>query len=138
MNSTNNSIPPDRNKSQHLKLDVPLLLQVAMAAIEEVGSRFEKQVCRNSVLTGREYMRELLDEGTNKRRFAEIFRISRDCCLKLCDWLKEEGGLRETIEVKIEEQVGMFLWTVARGASNRDVQERFQHSGDTVSRYVLF
>ena len=29
----------------------------------------------------------------------------------------------------------MFLWTVARGASNRDVQEEFQHSGEIVSRY---
>src|SRR5213079_3209405 len=29
----------------------------------------------------------------------------------------------------------MFLFTVARTASNRDVQERFQHSGETISRY---
>ena len=29
----------------------------------------------------------------------------------------------------------MFLWTVAHSASNRDAQEQFQHSGETVSRY---
>jgi hypothetical protein len=29
----------------------------------------------------------------------------------------------------------MFLWTIAQAASNRNVQERFQHPGDTVSRY---
>jgi hypothetical protein len=29
----------------------------------------------------------------------------------------------------------MLLWTVARGASNRDVREQFQRSGETVSRY---
>ena len=32
------------------------------------------------------------------------------------------------------EKVGMFLFTLAVGASNRHVQERFQHSGETVSR----
>ena len=32
------------------------------------------------------------------------------------------------------EKVGMFLYTLAVGASNRDVVERFQHSGETVSR----
>src|SRR5216117_4617042 len=37
--------------------------------------------------------------------------------------------------ITIEEQVAMFLFTVARSAGNRDVQERFQHSGETVSRY---
>jgi hypothetical protein len=29
----------------------------------------------------------------------------------------------------------MFLYTLSLGASNREVQERFQHSGKTVSRY---
>jgi hypothetical protein len=32
------------------------------------------------------------------------------------------------------EKVSMFLSTIAVGASNREVQERFQHSGETVSR----
>jgi hypothetical protein len=33
------------------------------------------------------------------------------------------------------EKVGIFLYTIALGASNREVQERFQHSGETISRY---
>jgi hypothetical protein len=37
--------------------------------------------------------------------------------------------------VQIEEQVAMFLYTLAKNASNRTVQERFQHSGDTVSHH---
>ena len=35
----------------------------------------------------------------------------------------------------IEEQVAMFLYTLAKNANNRTVQERFQQSGDIVSRY---
>jgi hypothetical protein len=33
------------------------------------------------------------------------------------------------------EKVRIFLYTIALGASNRKVQERFQHSGETISRY---
>jgi DDE superfamily endonuclease len=37
--------------------------------------------------------------------------------------------------VSIEKQVAMVLFTVACTASNQDFQDRFQHSGETVSRY---
>jgi hypothetical protein len=33
------------------------------------------------------------------------------------------------------EKVGIFLYTIALGASNREIQERFQHLGETISRY---
>ena len=33
------------------------------------------------------------------------------------------------------EKVGMFLYTIAIGASNRKVQERFQHLGEAITRY---
>jgi hypothetical protein len=36
--------------------------------------------------------------------------------------------------MSVIEKVAMFLFTIAVGASNRQVQERFQHSGETVSR----
>ena len=33
------------------------------------------------------------------------------------------------------EVLGMFLHTIGHGVGNRLAQERFQHSGETVSRY---
>ena len=33
------------------------------------------------------------------------------------------------------EKVGMFLYTSTLDASNREIQERFQHPGETISRY---
>ena len=36
--------------------------------------------------------------------------------------------------MNVIEKVGIFLFTLAVGASNRHVQERFQYSGETVSR----
>ncbi|WCJ39611.1 hypothetical protein M5689_020588 [Euphorbia peplus] len=36
--------------------------------------------------------------------------------------------------MSVLEKVGIFVWILSKGASNRDAQERFQHSGETVSR----
>jgi hypothetical protein len=36
--------------------------------------------------------------------------------------------------MSVIKKVAMFLFTIAVGASNRQVQERFQHSGETISR----
>ena len=58
----------------------------------------------------------------------EVFRF-------LCSELQSKGGLYSSKHIAVDEKVGMFLWTVARAASNLDVQEHFQHSGDTVSRH---
>jgi hypothetical protein len=53
----------------------------------------------------------------------------------LCSELKSKGGLVDSKFVSVEEQVAMFLFTIAHASSNREVQEQFQHSGETVSRH---
>jgi len=53
----------------------------------------------------------------------------------LCLELKSKGGLADSKFVSVEEQVAMFLFTLVHSSSNREVQERFQHSGETVSRH---
>ncbi|XP_061961541.1 protein ALP1-like [Populus nigra] len=42
--------------------------------------------------------------------------------------------LKPSRRMSVIEKVGMFLYTLALGASNREVQERFHHSGETISR----
>jgi hypothetical protein len=39
------------------------------------------------------------------------------------------------MSMSVIEKVDMFLYTLVSCASNREVQERFQHSGETVSKY---
>jgi len=46
-----------------------------MAGVEDIGSRFKKKVCRNSVLSGKGYIKGLKDERTNEWRFFKVFRI---------------------------------------------------------------
>jgi len=70
----------------------------------------------------------------NPRRCLEVFRMKVEVFQVLCATLASQGGLSASKHIAVDEKVGMFLWTVANAASNRQVQERFQHSGDTVSR----
>ncbi|KAG5240959.1 protein ALP [Salix suchowensis] len=63
-----------------------------------------------------------------------MFRMDRDTLLSLCYELQTRYGLNPSRRMCVLEKVGMFLFTLAVGASNRHVQERFQHSGETVSR----
>ena len=71
----------------------------------------------------------------NPRRFLEIFRMKIEVFHFLCSELQSKGGLISSHYIALDEKVGMFLWTIAHEASNRAVQERFQHSGDTVLYY---
>ncbi|OAY64341.1 hypothetical protein ACMD2_21457 [Ananas comosus] len=54
-------------------------------------------------------------------------------------WLAEnsadKGFLRDTRYVTVEEQIALFLNTLTKNVSNRTLQERFQHSGETTSRH---
>jgi len=48
--------------------------------------------------------------------------------------LKNIYGLQPSNRILILKKVGLFVYILSKGASNRDAQERFQHSGETTSR----
>jgi len=78
------------------------------------------------------YIKELLT--SNERRILEVFRMPKETFLGLCDWMREYGWLKATKKVTVEEQVAIFLAVVGHGSTNREVQERFQVSGSTVTK----
>src|SRR5947199_10740467 len=88
---------------------------------------------RTSPLSGHQYIQELLKSHPN--RIQEVLRMKLEVFQFLCIELKTKGLRDSRYGITVEEQVAMFLFSVAWPASNRDVQERFQHSGETVSRY---
>src|SRR5436305_1949590 len=88
---------------------------------------------RTSPLSGHQYIHELLNSHPN--RIQEVLRMKLEVFQFLCVELKTKGLKDSRYGITVEQQVAMFLYVVARSASNRDVQERFQHSGETVSRY---
>nr|XP_034896703.1 protein ALP1-like [Populus alba] len=68
------------------------------------------------------------------KRSVNMFRMDATTFLSLCTDLETRYGLKTSRRMSVIEKVAMFLFTIAVGASNRQVQERFQHSGETVSR----
>ena len=63
-----------------------------------------------------------------------MFRMDATTLLSLCTELETHNGLKPSRRMSVIEKAVMFLFTIAIGASNRQVQERFQHSGETISR----
>ncbi|XP_050125575.1 uncharacterized protein LOC126602729 [Malus sylvestris] len=74
--------------------------------------------------------------------------VSASCVTAVSEWLKMEHvfkdlletlkrdyGLKRIGDTTLEEALAMFLSTLVHGHTNRMVQERFQRSGKTVSRW---
>jgi hypothetical protein len=99
------------------------------------ASRFDKTPLHTSRLTGDQWVQELID-GHEERFYNEMGM--RDIVFQqLLELLEREGGLRDTRYVTAREQLAIFLHYARRGLSNRALQERFQRSADTISKYDL-
>ena len=85
-----------------------------------------------SYMTGEKWMNELL-YGHQKRCF-NMLRMNPCTFHQLCTDLENIYGLQSSDRISILEKVGLFVYVLSKGASNRDAQERFQHSGETISR----
>lgn len=90
-----------------------------------------KQKTRISKLTGLEWVQETMDTYGESYR---MFRMEPHVFKGLCSLLVENYGLKPSREMSVEEALAMFLWTCGHNESNRNVQNRFKHSGETVSR----
>ncbi|XP_030536812.2 putative nuclease HARBI1 [Rhodamnia argentea] len=49
--------------------------------------------------------------------------------------MRVRGWLKDSHYIKVDEQAAIFLSLIGHGNSNRDLCERFQHSGQTISTY---
>ncbi|GKD35635.1 ALP1-like protein [Tanacetum coccineum] len=59
-------------------------------------------------------------------------RMNRLAFSKLCKLLETRGGLRSSKHMLVDEQVAMFLHTLAHNEKNRIIVNRFQRSGETI------
>jgi hypothetical protein len=123
------------------KLQQAVILATSIAVVQATLnttlsflSREEPRPKRTSPLKGGEYIRELL-ESAHPGRIQEVLRMRLKPFEALCNIMREEGHLHDTKHIDVEEQLAMFLHVVSKSAGFRDVEERFQHSGETVHRY---
>ncbi|XXG82524.1 hypothetical protein AAC387_Pa10g0452 [Persea americana] len=92
-----------------------------------------KDKVHESAQSGRTYLNEILTG--HPRKCLDIFRMSSGCFLLLVNELKHRGHLRDSRAVSVEEQLAIFLFTIGHSQRNRVMQNLFQHSGETISRY---
>ncbi|XP_050366468.1 uncharacterized protein LOC126784929 isoform X2 [Argentina anserina] len=106
----------------------------AAAAGYHYYSSISRQPCHSlSPSKGCGFMTEVLNG--HDVVFQEMFRMDKNVFHKLCDILRQRSLLRDTAGVMIEEQLGIFLNIVGHNERNRVIQERFHHSGETISRH---
>ncbi|XP_038679432.1 uncharacterized protein LOC119980708 [Tripterygium wilfordii] len=88
--------------------------------------------CRTCKFTGYDWVVDVLNG--NPVRCQESFRMSVNVFKRLCRVLRDDYGLECSNKVGITEMVAMFVFILGHAQSNRDIGERFQHSGETISR----
>ncbi|KAK3221513.1 hypothetical protein Dsin_008538 [Dipteronia sinensis] len=112
-------------------------LQVMQIGVRLYVDHFLKHIykvpCRTSSHTRYVFVIEVV-KGY-KDRCHQQFRMEKHVFLKLCKLLSESYCLKRAKNISLVETVAMFLITLGLGLGNRMVQERFQHSGETVSRW---
>jgi hypothetical protein len=104
---------------------------VVMALHETNQLGIEKETVHDSALSGAAFTEELL-KG-HRVRFYNNMGMDKDMFRTLCCHLRE-AGLEDSRHVTIEEQLAIFIRVVRKANGIRDVCDRFQHSGDTISR----
>ena len=61
--------------------------------------------------------------------------MSRGAFFHLVTILREKGSITNTVHLKLEEQLVMFLHTLGHNLRNCKIAHNFGHSGETISRY---
>lgn len=125
--------------AQNSDSDIETMLVLNLASVgQQVGEYLtdtfkEKEPCRTSILSGEDWTQEVLNG--NPRRIVECCRMNLKVFGKLVSALTVKGLLMPTKSCSVEQQILIFLHITGQNASNRNAQERFQHSGETISRH---
>jgi hypothetical protein len=112
-----------------------LLILTTVASAAVYASHFEKRAQHTSRLSGEQWVQELLN-GHEDRLYNEL-GMHKHVFLQLLAVLRQDAGVEATRYVSAEEQLAIFLHYTRRSLSNRALQERFQRSGDTISKCVI-
>ncbi|XVE83458.1 hypothetical protein DITRI_Ditri16bG0089600 [Diplodiscus trichospermus] len=116
-----------------LDIELDEMELVAAAAGYYYYNSITRQIRCSSSPSGSGFLNVVLEGPDDLCR--EMFRMEKHVFHNLCYTLRHRGMLRDTAGVMIEEQLAIFLNIVGHNERNRVIQERFQHSGETISRH---
>lgn len=92
-----------------------------------------KTPCMTSKQTGEVWVRDVL--YGHRDRCMINFRMPKEVFVSLLHDLQTKYGLKGSRNISTIEILAMLLYILGHGASNRVIRERFQRSGETISRY---
>ena len=111
--------------------------QLVAITCETVVTYFNKYInkthCYDSKQTGWARVRRCM-EGNEKLCY-NMFRMKKEVFHNLWQVLQYDYGLQHSRNIRLETLVAICLLIFGHRTSNRMVQEIFQHSGETISRY---
>ncbi|WCJ40170.1 hypothetical protein M5689_021101 [Euphorbia peplus] len=101
------------------------LITCATVAIVDYYCKFLlKEPCMISDETGHKWMQEIL--SMNDIRCKIMFRMEKDTFFNICSDLENFYHLKPSTRMTVAEKVGIFVFILAQGASNRHAQKRFK------------
>lgn len=111
-----------------------ILLVAMILKNDEMRKRKGPTVQHDSILTGQIYLKELLDT-LSTARFRDVTRMDRDTFDELLLLLEGHGGFKNSKYLSTGEKLLIFILILV-GHTNRSANERWQHSGSTISLVV--
>ncbi len=105
------------------------------AVLMKLAPHYIKTPMHTSTFSGLEWMEDLL--AGHDSRFYNQFGMDKFVFKHLLKALNKHSGFNDSKYVTTEEKLGIYLYACRTGLTNRKLQERFQRSGDTISRCVI-
>ena len=123
---------------RHLQKNFQALLAVTSAAltVNSIAPLLFPTPMNTSILTGVAWLKELL--AGHPIHLYDAISMPKHVFQKLVWELTVYGGLKNSKHVCTEEQVAIFLHMCKSGKTICEVWKRFQHSPDTISKYVFY
>ena len=108
---------------------------VAMILKSDIMREAKEPIAQHdSILTGQLYLKELL-ETRSTARFRDVTRMNRVTFDELLLLLESRGGFKDSKYLSTGEKLLIFILVLV-GHTNRSINERWQHSGSTISLVV--
>jgi hypothetical protein len=114
------------------RLTLFLAATAAAVVVTQLGPSLFPTPMNTSVLTGMAWLRELLTG--HPVCFNDAFDMPKHVFQKLVHELQLHASLRNSKHISAEEQVAIFLHLCKTGGTIHGLQERFQHSPNTISK----
>lgn len=104
-----------------------------------INKHITKNSCRMLIHGGELWIHDVLNG--NPRQCQEQFCMPAAVFKALENWAclyTNIQNLRNHQGIPITQKLAIIIWIAGHGASNREAQEQFQHSGQTISKYVFY